>query len=227
MTIEQMHDEIAAYCKGFKRCTDGCRLRNDNAESCRWDYIDDTNTGDCYGFLIAEGLIGKPEQPMSKEELTSKLREYCDSFGKECDGCKIESVNMGCDFERKSYADLKRLYDIAYPKEINFVKVERNDEVEQTNDAVNRKAILETAEKYVCNDRNNQYGSPEDSFKVIADLWAGYLGTKITAKDVAAMMVLLKMARVRTGAGKADNWIDAAGYCACGGEIEAVENEQA
>lgn len=37
-----------------------------------------------------------------------------------------------------------------------------------------------------------------------------------------AMMCLFKLARIATGHGKADNWIDLAGYAACGGELEAI-----
>lgn len=91
-----------------------------------------------------------------------------------------------------------------------------------------RKEILSNAEKCVCGDRDEQYGSPENSFRVIAAFWTQYVAEKcaplgaiidIGAEDVAAMMVLFKMARVATGQNKADNWIDAAGYAACGGEI--------
>lgn len=42
----------------------------------------------------------------------------------------------------------------------------------------------------------------------------------ITGADVGAMMCLFKLARISTGHGKADNWIDLAGYAACGGELE-------
>lgn len=35
------------------------------------------------------------------------------------------------------------------------------------------------------------------------------------------MMCLFKIARIATGHGKADNWVDLAGYAACGGELEA------
>ncbi len=34
-------------------------------------------------------------------------------------------------------------------------------------------------------------------------------------------MALLKIARIATGHGKADNWVDLAGYAACGGELES------
>jgi hypothetical protein len=69
-------------------------------------------------------------------------------------------------------------------------------------------------------EREQQYNSPERSFEKIASLWGAYLGVEISAVDVASMMALLKIARVKTGSGKADNWIDLAGYAACGGEIE-------
>lgn len=95
---------------------------------------------------------------------------------------------------------------------------------------MDRKEILAAAEKCACGDREADYGSPEHSFQAIADLWSAYLldraepfgGTCIIhAKDVAAMMVLFKVGRIATGRFKADNWVDAAGYCACGGEIES------
>ncbi|MGI6096478.1 MAG: DUF6378 domain-containing protein [Lachnospiraceae bacterium] len=98
-----------------------------------------------------------------------------------------------------------------------------------------RERILNEAKRCVCGDRDQQYGSPENSFKAIASMWAGYLeakgcvfpnGEELSAKDAAAMMVLFKMARVATGQTKADNWIDAAGYAACGGEIESSKENQ-
>lgn len=90
-----------------------------------------------------------------------------------------------------------------------------------------RPEILDTAEKCVCGDREQDYGSPENNFTVIANLWADYLqgcGVEIDflePHDVAAMLALLKIARIASGHGKLDNWIDLAGYAACGGEIES------
>lgn len=83
-----------------------------------------------------------------------------------------------------------------------------------------RPEILEAALRCVCGDREQDYGSPEDSFGVIAAMWSAYLGYPIDAKDAAAMLALLKIARIATGHGKEDNWVDLAGYAACGGEIE-------
>ena len=82
-----------------------------------------------------------------------------------------------------------------------------------------RLEILEQARKCVCGQREEDYGSPEDNFQVIAEFWGLYLDTTINAADVANMMILLKVARNATGT-KLDNWIDICGYAACGGEIE-------
>lgn len=92
-----------------------------------------------------------------------------------------------------------------------------------------RAEVLDTAKEIVTADRDEQYGEPEDSFELIGSLWAAYLWGRgvhidfLTAYDVAAMMALLKIARVATGAGKADNWVDLAGYAACGGELQSEE----
>lgn len=81
-----------------------------------------------------------------------------------------------------------------------------------------RKEILETAIKTVCEDRQDQYGDPEDNFNVISDLWGTYLDIPITGQDVAMMMALLKIARIRNGQHKDDNYVDLAGYAACAAE---------
>ena len=88
-----------------------------------------------------------------------------------------------------------------------------------------REEILAQAKTCVCGDREQDYGSPEDNFKTIANLWTEYLSVSridaiIDAVDVAAMLALLKIARIASGHAKADNWVDLAGYAACGGEIE-------
>lgn len=85
-----------------------------------------------------------------------------------------------------------------------------------------RTEILEAAQKCVCGDREQDYGSPERNFEVIAQFWTTYLRTEIYSRDVAAMLALLKIARIASGNAKDDNWIDLAGYAACGGELEGA-----
>ena len=87
-----------------------------------------------------------------------------------------------------------------------------------------RPEILDTAKKCVCGQREQEYGSPEDNFQIIADLWTAYYGQPFSALDVALMMTLLKVARIRSGTATEDSFVDAAGYIACGGEIAGMED---
>ena len=82
-----------------------------------------------------------------------------------------------------------------------------------------RAEILDTAKGYVTDDRQNTHGKPEDTFGNMAALWSAYLGIDITDADAAAMMILLKVARIKENPAHEDNWIDSAGYSACGGEL--------
>ena len=82
-----------------------------------------------------------------------------------------------------------------------------------------RSDILDTAKVYVTKDRAADHGDMEDNFATIARFWSAYLGAGVTAHDVAAMMMLLKIARIRSNPAHQDNWVDSAGYAACGGEI--------
>lgn len=82
-----------------------------------------------------------------------------------------------------------------------------------------RQETLKKAEECVCGKREQDYGSPEDNFAIIAAMWTAYTGKTITPIDVAMMMGLLKIARVSTGGGTNDCFVDLAGYAACGAEI--------
>ena len=94
-----------------------------------------------------------------------------------------------------------------------------------------RAEMLEKAKSIVTGEREGQYGSPEDNFKVITQYWSIYLWGKygedfsesLTARDVADMMMLFKIGRLTTGSGTADSYIDIAGYAACGAELLGSE----
>lgn len=95
---------------------------------------------------------------------------------------------------------------------------------------MSREDVLEAAKKCVCGDREEDYGNPENNFMTIANLWTNYLNAEFKSfnfmlgpGDVAAMMILLKVSRIASGHGKNDNWVDIAGYAACGGELCASE----
>ena len=85
-----------------------------------------------------------------------------------------------------------------------------------------REEVLAEARKCVCGDRDKSYGSPERSFECIAGMWSVYLGRPVSACDVACMMALLKIVRAKHSPSHNDNWVDIAGYAACGAECAAA-----
>ena len=92
---------------------------------------------------------------------------------------------------------------------------------------VNRDDILRTALYCVTQDRAATHGKMEDNFQLIADYWSLHCGHDITANDVGVMMTLLKLARIKNGqVGNADNYVDAAGYMACSGEIAGKQSDE-
>lgn len=87
--------------------------------------------------------------------------------------------------------------------------------------------ILEQAQKLVEGDRQQSYDHPIKNFQRIADLWNGYLKTRtgeLTPKDVALMMVLLKIGR-EVYRHTDDNLIDCAGYIFCADKIENYDED--
>jgi hypothetical protein len=86
---------------------------------------------------------------------------------------------------------------------------------------MNRKEILDAAVQAVLVNRAATYGGAEQSFGVIAAYWSAHLDAPVSATDVAVMMGLLKIARIKSSPAHADNWVDLAGYAACGGELAA------
>ena len=173
-------------------------------------------------------------------DLAEAIFEYCKTA--ECSFCSIcDAVKYTCGNEAKDLADLMGFEVIDEPTIGEIVAKHSEDDtptvaeaVEKHSEDVKRRLtradILHAAEKCVCGQRETDYGTPEDNFKTIAELWEAYLNkactrgvnVRVEAKDVAAMMALLKIARIAAGGGKADSWIDLAGYAACGAECEGV-----
>jgi hypothetical protein len=108
-----------------------------------------------------------------------------------------------------------------------------NSEARQAKPAAasTRRALLLQAADTIDGDRNDTYGGPESSFRTIAGMWNEYLmacavgvpGGILQPHDVAAMLALLKIARIAgSGGTHKDSWLDLAGYAACGWETVAV-----
>lgn len=156
------------------------------------------------------------------------VREYCKNTV--CLECKLydKNTNMCVDVRPERAAILMGYEAIEDDTPTVAETVEENSE--DAKRRLTRADILHAAEKCVCGQRETDYGTPEDNFKTIAELWEAYLNkacirgvnVRVEAKDVAVMMALLKIARIAAGGGKADSWIDLAGYAACGAECEGV-----
>lgn len=84
---------------------------------------------------------------------------------------------------------------------------------------MDRKETIELAAQTVI-DRQSTHGDPTDNFALVAHLWSGYLniGAELEPRDVAAMMVLLKIARSRLGHSD-DHAVDICGYAALMNEL--------
>lgn len=106
-----------------------------------------------------------------------------------------------------------------------------------------RGEVLATADSLVNGDRNVEYGDPNEDFRRTSIYWSTHAGGVLRRKiaksdinleasttdellklvdslfdphDVAIMMVQLKNSRLAWSPEKKDNWIDSAGYSACG-----------
>lgn len=90
-----------------------------------------------------------------------------------------------------------------------------------------RKEILDEAAKAVLHDRTTTHGGVEDNFATIATYWTNHLqarglipsGKAMESRDVAVMLAMLKAARLAQSFDHRDNWVDMAGYAACGGGL--------
>lgn len=81
-------------------------------------------------------------------------------------------------------------------------------------DYIDRSAAIEALRKFA----DDCPGSTEAA---TAAAMAISVLSRVRGPLVNAEMALLKLARVAEGHGKTDNWVDLAGYAACGAEIES------
>lgn len=93
--------------------------------------------------------------------------------------------------------------------------------------AYSRSDILDMASECITKDRAATHGDMEENFSTIAAYWSIHLGVEISAADCAIMCAQIKIARLKSNAAHADNWVDLAGYAACGGELAAERPEGA
>ena len=88
-------------------------------------------------------------------------------------------------------------------------------------------SILKEANTIIYGDREKTYGHPSKNLQTIATMWGAYLNARknvknTTPKDVAAMMMLVKVARFANDPDHRDNLVDICGYAAL---IERCDEE--
>ncbi|AVO25477.1 hypothetical protein SEA_KYKAR_53 [Mycobacterium phage Kykar] len=88
-------------------------------------------------------------------------------------------------------------------------------------------SILEEAQRLIHGPRNKNYGHPRENFDDISALFSAYLERPITDLDVANLMILVKVARVKGTGYHRDSYTDIAGYAGCAERIyeEPVEED--
>ena len=94
-----------------------------------------------------------------------------------------------------------------------------------------REDILKEAQVLISNDRNTDYGAPKDNMQNTADLVNTVFDTDFSARDMAMIMVLVKISRMRKSPSKRDHYADLLGYgaiafeCLDGSETKGAKGE--
>jgi hypothetical protein len=83
--------------------------------------------------------------------------------------------------------------------------------------------FLSTALELVQGDRAKQHGNYVAMHQRAAALWSAYLGKNIGPEQVAACMMLLKIARDENGVYNKDDGIDATAYTALWASLTSME----
>ena len=87
----------------------------------------------------------------------------------------------------------------------------------------NRTDTLQAAYELVNGARQDDYGTPAESFGRIAALWTPILGLDVQPHQVALCMAMVKAARLVRSPDHSDSWVDLAGYAALGSELTQQE----
>lgn len=105
-----------------------------------------------------------------------------------------------------------------------------------TTDTDVQPTILEQANELIYGARAAAYGPFEHNARRLAELWNAYLEDRelgsagqlrrIEPEDVAALLILLKLARLSTSNTHFDSWRDVAGYAGCAAKLPSVTDPE-
>ena len=166
-------------------------------------------TGMCYG---SAWFLGKYKNRFHARKCANIKRSGKERMEKNCETCNVPDPD-DCHVAHECYSFDKDECQLWKAKD---KKMERGK-------------ILDEAKKTINGERQNVYGNPEDSFRLIAEYWTSFLKSKrlihfgselaISPKEVSEMMVLLKIARMSGQKPHKDNYVDAAGYIDIAGSM--------
>ena len=83
---------------------------------------------------------------------------------------------------------------------------------------MNRKDILEKAEKMINGPRAKDYGDAHENHERIAKMWSVLLEREVTVAQVYQCMIAVKLSRLMETPDHEDTWLVICGYSALGGE---------
>jgi len=117
-----------------------------------------------------------------------------------------EPTAVGVSVSKEDLSEMVHDITTAKPKKLKAIKP--------------KVSVLEEAQSIIYGDREKTYGHPAKNLKTIANMWNAYMNNmddgnfNVTAKDVAAMMMLVKVARFANDPSHRDNFVDVCGYAA-------------
>lgn len=88
-----------------------------------------------------------------------------------------------------------------------------------------REQLLNKAKEITVGKRDQDYGSPGANFLMASRMLSAYLGWDIKPEQIAVILMIIKICRIKASPSKPDNWLDIAGYAACGAEVARVRFE--
>lgn len=140
-------------------------------------------------------------------------------MNKSCETCKLE---LTCEYDEYCMMDNYKFWE---PKPQS-----RSAATPEPMPDQQRGKILLKALDIINGERQDTYGKPEDSFKLIGEYWSNYLSAngkgvkvKVSPRDVAEMMMLFKIARMSGQKPNLDNYLDLVGYAGIAADMLEVE----
>ena len=185
---------------------------------------------------VLEVMAKHPKWKISRVAKTAKCSEsFAYLVRNQAKAEERHAALVELDAERRAAVSVASLENSAQQEhktsvlaEVAGVSAEVQTSYEEHNDIppqplATRGNLLDVAKAYITKDRQADHGDAEDNFTRIAQYWSVHLGVPVKAHDVAVMMALLKVARIKQNPNHIDNWVDGAGYFACGGEIANLQ----